>query len=348
MDMLQTQQTNGWGVAPIVVAVSDPLLHPEAIHIAAACGRPILEAKDAAQLAQLAAKAFALLVDVAFTPSTPTPHTFLITASPEAAGREAFVLPAQSADLLRALGGLAMRGEPVVTDAGVTIAVVGAAGGVGVSTLAASISRRAHATRLASSGATLIDANRISGGVDLLLGIEAVPGARWGEIELGEGVVSRGDVRRALPTTNDDIAVLTFSRSTVLDPVTVGPREVDAVVAAVSSAGVTVIDAAPGMLPARCDLVCIVVPPQLRAAAGAARIATECAAAGLAHALVVRDCQWESLGAEELERAVGARTVTRLRTRSGLTRAVERQGLPERLPRELASAADAVLAEVVR
>lgn len=345
--MLQTQQTNGWGAAPIVVAVSDPLLHPEAVHIAAACGRPIVEAKDATQLPQLQAKAFALLVDVSLHPPTLTPHTFLITSSPEEATQDAFVLPAQSADLLRALGGLAMRGDSVTTDAGITIAVVGAAGGVGVSTLAASISRRVHATHLASSGATLIDANRISGGLDLLLGIEAVPGARWGEIELGEGVVSRGDVRRALPTTNDDIAVLTFSRSTVPDPVTVGVRELDAVVRAVDSAGVTVIDAAPGMLPARCDLVCIVVQAQLRAAAGAARVVAECATAGLAHALVVRDCPWESLSTEELERAVGARTITRLRTRSGLTRSVERQGLPERLPRELANAADAVLAEVV-
>lgn len=351
--MPQMQLTNGQRgrVAPIVVAVDDPVLHPEALHIAAACGRPVLCAADSAELARARPGAFAVLVDAPFA-TAPSPNTFLLapdTAFDTAPGEpgapggpEAYALPAQSADLLRALGALGRQPAGVQPDTGRVVALVGAAGGVGVSTLGASISKRAGGHE-----PTLVDAHRCSGGLDLLLGIENEPGARWGEIELGDGVVARADVRRALPATADGIAVLTYPRTTVADPYRVGARDVEAVVGTVGSAGLTVLDAPVELVPRRCDLACVVLTPQLRPAAAAARIVAELAAAGVPHALVVRDEGWQALETGELERITGSRVLTRVGSARGLTRSVERGGLPRHLPRQLARPSDAILAEVM-
>lgn len=349
--MPQMQRTNSQRgrVAPIVVAVDDPSLHPEALHVAAACGRPVVSAADSTELERARPGAFALLVDAPFA-TTPSPNTFLLAADTGPGigpgsgpgGPEPYVLPAQSADLLRALGALGRQPAGVQTDAGRVVALVGAAGGVGVSTLGASISKRAGGHE-----PTLVDAHRCSGGLDLLLGIENEPGARWGEIELGEGVVARADVRRALPATADGIAVLTHPRTTVADPYRVGARDVEAVVGTVAVAGLTVLDAPAELVPRRCDLACVVLTPQLRPAAAAARIVAELAAVGVPHALVVRDSGWEALEAGELERITGSRVLTRVGTARGLTRTVERGGLPRHLPRQLARPSDAILAEVM-
>lgn len=325
--------------APIVVAVADPLLKPEALHLAAACGRPVVEAADAAQVERLQGRAFAVLADATLAPPSPHPATFVIAGATEDAPDGSFILPVQAAEVLKGLGALAARGVTAGAAGGVVIGVVGAAGGVGASTLAASISKRA-----AKRGATLIDAHADSGGLDLLLGIEEQPGARWGEIEVGEGAVSRADVRRALPATQEQCAVLTFGRSAVVDPYRVGREEVEAVVAALGAEGVTVVDTPVELLPSRCDLAVIVAPAQLRAAAAAARIGAHCSAVSVPFALVVRDCSWASLSPDELERIVGAPVIARLGNVSRLTSVVERGGLPTALPRTLLRAADAVLA----
>lgn len=344
--MPQMQSTNSprERVAPIVVAVDDPTLNPEALHIAAACGRPVISVTDAGELARVRPRAFALLVDAAFYTS-PAPNTFLLATEPlpaAQAGTACFALPAQSADLLRALGALTRTPAGGQRETGRVLALVGAAGGVGVSTLGASISRRASANE-----PTLIDAHRCSGGLDLLLGIEDVPGARWGEIEVGEGRVARADVRRALPATPDGIAVLTYPRTSIADSLRVSAHELEAVVGTVGAAGLTVLDAPAELVPQRCDLACVVLPAQLRPAAAAARIVADLNAAGVPHALVVREDAWQALSPEELERITGSSILTRVGGVRGLTRGVERGGLPQRIPRQLRRASDAILAEVL-
>lgn len=323
---------------PIAVAVHNPLLHPEALHIAAATGRPVVEVPDPAQLHRI--QAFALLIDATLAPKHPPPTApaFLISAEPDPAHPEAFTLPAQAADLLKALGALNLRRAPAAAP-GRVVAVLGAAGGVGASTFAASLSCKAP-------DATLIDAHPRSGGLDLLLGIEEQPGARWGEIELGEGVIAREAVRRALPTTAGGVAVLTYTRATVADGLDIGAAEVETAVDALAAGGCTVLDVPVRAVPARCDLALVVVPPQLRAAASAARVVAELNARGVDHALVLRRSGWESLAADEVSRIAESRVVAHLPTCRGLTRQVERAGLPARLPRGLAAAADAALAEL--
>ncbi len=79
------------------------------------------------------------------------------------------------------------------------IGVVGGHGGVGASNFAAVLAEVA--------GATLIDLDSLGGGIDVLLGIEDAPGARWSALTLGGGALDSNALLAALPRWND-IAVL--------------------------------------------------------------------------------------------------------------------------------------------
>ena len=72
------------------------------------------------------------------------------------------------------------------------VAVVGGNGGVGSSTFSAAL---AHA----AGSALLVDLDPVGGGIDVLLGIEAVSGARWSEVRVGGGRLDPADLRRGLP-----------------------------------------------------------------------------------------------------------------------------------------------------
>ena len=335
---------NHANTGPVVVAVADPALHAEAVHIAAATGHQVIDAVDDAQLTRHAAKALAVLVDdlraAALGPSTRAPNVFTVVADTASAAlrEDYYALPAQAVDVLRGIGALSLASPANAADASV-IAVLGACGGAGASVLAASVCR-------AAGDATLVDTHRCSGGLDLLLGLEHTPGARWGEIDFGaEGAVSRAQLRAALPATDDGVALLTFPRTQVADPFRLGAEDVNAVVAAASSAGVTVVDAPLALLPDRCDLAVIVLRPELRAAAAAARVVAECNAAGVANALVLRQGAWASLGQEEVEHTAKASVIAQVAGVRGLTKQLDQSGLPERLPRPLARAAETVLRE---
>lgn len=336
------KQTNS---GTIVVAVADPTLHAEAIHIAAATGRQVIDAADDTQLTRYASKALAVLIDDLRAPTlgpiARAPNVFAVAAdtTPAALRDDVYALPAQAADVLRGIGALSLA-PPSGAEDGKVIAVLGACGGAGASVLAASVCR-------AAEDATLVDAQRYSGGLDLLLGLEHTPGARWGEVDFGAGgAVSRAELRGALPTTDDGIALLTFPRTSVADPFRLGAGEVSAVAAASSSAGVTVVDAPLELLPDRCDLAVIVLRPELRAAAAAARMVAECKAAGVASVLVLRQGAWASLEPGQVEDTAKATVVGQLQDVRGLTKQLDQSGLPVKLPRTIARAAEAVLREV--
>ncbi|WJY96607.1 septum site-determining protein Ssd [Corynebacterium fournieri] len=328
---------------PIVVAVGEPALHSEAIHIAAATGRSVIDAADDAQLTRHAAKAHAVLIDDLRAPAlgtTRVPNVFTVAADTAtgALREDVFALPAQAADLLRGIGALTLAGAPGAVD-GRVIAVLGACGGAGASLLAGAVCRTA-------GEATLVDAHRYSGGLDLLLGVEDVPGARWGEIDFSSsGTVSRAELRGALPATDDGIALLTFPRTKVADPYQLSLDELNAVVSAAGTEGLTVVDAPLALLPDRCDLAVIVLRPELRAAAAAARMVAECNAAGVATALVLRRGAWASLEPGQVEETAKSAVVAQVQEVRGLTKQVDQSGLPVRLPRTLTRAAEAVLGE---
>lgn len=364
--------------APILIAVGDALLHPEATHLAAATGRPIIDSQGPDDFVRHYSRAFAVFIDTARASDLdPLPRrdgVFLVCSeSSEVPGEvdgvtDAFILPAQAAELLKALGRLALAGPrerhtpsaqaaesggrprgsragdggSAIGSVGTVLSFVGAAGGAGTSTLAASVAR------VASPDAypVVVDAHRYSGGLDLLLGVEEVVGARWGDIDIGEGSVDRAQLRQALPRTTDGIAVLTGARTTVAAAAGQPgglPADVDRVTTVLGADGLTVVDAPPDALPNRCDHAFIVVPAEVRAAASAALISAESRATNTPVSLIVRRRGWSGMSTAEVERVAGAEVVAEVKHLSRLVRETEVAGLPIRLPRSLAAAAEAVL-----
>ena len=345
---------------PILIAIDDASVHTEAVHLAAATGRPIIDASASpAVLQRHCATAYALLIDgsVAEKETTrvePRPGIFLVGSNPASldaacaqwpVAQGSFVLPAEAANLLRALGSLSTHSTSA-SPQGKVVAVVGAAGGVGASTLAASISRAAARATQTDAAPTLVDAHRYSGGLDLLVGIEEQIGARWGEIAIGDGAIERADLRRALPATRDGIAVMTCSRTTVNDPFHLDRETLERTVTALGAAGLTVLDCPAQLVPAQCELAVLVTPGEVRAAAAAARIAAELAASSVNCGIVLRSRLWAGLAPAEVERVTRVGIIAEVPDIPGLTRKIETVGLPTRLPRALERAAQQVLAEV--
>lgn len=96
-----------------------------------------------------------------------------------------------------------------------TVAVVGACGGLGTSSLAAALALAAAR----STTALLVDGDPLGGGLDLLLGLEGEPGLRWGDVSGARGSVRPAVLAQHLPRLGR-AAVLSCSRGApaVLDP----------------------------------------------------------------------------------------------------------------------------------
>ena len=364
--------------APVVVAVGDALLHPEAMHLAAVTGRPVIDVREPAETARHIARAFAVLIDdtflAALTPpgeaaAAAHPGMFRIGANTGMEGveqliaesafvRESFMLPAEAASLLKALGELALRtprsaGSSTVAGAGVVLTFIGAAGGAGTSTLAAAVARTLAGKVASGSGdgldPVLVDGQRYSGGLDLLLGVEDSVGARWDDIQIGDGNVERGTFVRALPRTTDGIAVLTHSRSILPAQIEDASDEVAALeraVAVLGTGGVTVVDTSPGGQMMRSDHTFIVTPAEVRAAASAALIAAQCRANSVPASVVLRHRAWSGISADDMAHVTKAEVIAEIPTLRSLTKDTELSGLPGRLPKGLAAAAEAIIGAV--
>ena len=145
--------------------------------------------------------------------------------------------------------GIAANGEP-----GFVLGVVGGSGGAGSSTFAAVLARCAPS-------AMLIDLDLVGGGLDVLLGIEATPGARWSGVRLDGGRLDPEILERGLPRWCG-VPVLAVD-SGVLPPI-------GAVLAAARERGPVVLDLARQPDPVRddavaaCDLVVVVARAEVR------------------------------------------------------------------------------------
>lgn len=364
--------------APVVVAVGDALLHPEAMHLAAVTGRPVIDVREPAETARHIARAFAVLIDdtflAALTPpgeaaAAAHPGMFRIGANTGVEGveqliaesafvRESFMLPAEAASLLKALGELALRtprsaGSSTVAGAGVVLTFIGAAGGAGTSTLAAAVARTLAGKVASGSGdgldPVLVDGQRYSGGLDLLLGVEDSVGARWDDIQIGDGNVERRTFVRALPRTTDGIAVLTHSRSILpaqIEDVSDEDAALERAVAVLGTGGVTVVDTSPGGQMMRSDHTFIVTPAEVRAAASAALIAAQCWANSVPASVVLRHRAWSGISADDMAHVTKAEVIAEIPTLRSLTKDTELSGLPGRLPKGLAAAAEAIIGAV--
>src|SRR5690348_12501270 len=113
-------------------------------------------------------------------------------------------LPHGTEMLLGRFTAAAELAEQLATRAGQVVAVLGGRGGAGASVLAAGL-----AVTAAGSGlrALLVDADPLGGGVDLVLGWEALDGLRWPALSHGSSGVSPPALVDALPNRGE-LAVL--------------------------------------------------------------------------------------------------------------------------------------------
>lgn len=77
--------------------------------------------------------------------------------------------------------------------------MVGARGGAGASTFAALVARCASAGR----PTTLVDLGLLGGGVEVVLGLEDAPGARWADLAAVQGDLAPADLDGVLPRWGD-------------------------------------------------------------------------------------------------------------------------------------------------
>lgn len=158
---------------------------------------------------------------------------------------------------------------------GVVVGVVGGRGGAGASTLAAALAV------VAMSGATqtmLLDADPFGGGVDLMFGGEHAAGLRWPQLANSRGRLAGHELLQAVPCLGE-LAVLSWDRG---DPLEVRPSAMSSVLAAARAVcGLVVVDLprrlddASQVAVADADVVLLVVPAEIRAAAAAARVAAQ-------------------------------------------------------------------------
>ncbi|KQB87229.1 septum site-determining protein Ssd [Corynebacterium lowii] len=342
----------------ILLIVIQPSLHSEAAHIAAASGMKVVDSTDSAEIARYYPRATAVIVDyegrflLPPPPPRAAPAIYLVGGDPgplphhvvvECRAERGFVIPAQAADLLRVLGKTARVSITPSDTPSRVLGIIGAVGGAGTSTLAVAAARK-----LAEKQPTiLIDAVPQSGGLDLLLGCEETPGARWPDVRLAEGNTAPEDVLAALPG-RDRVSVLSASRSAIDDGYELTAQELSGAVDTLRRGDTPVVLDLPSFGPLfeagvqACDEVILLCPTEVRAGARAASIAAHVRARGVAAAVVLRHRGWSGLDLEDIQQLTRLSVIAELSTISGLAKATELGGVPPRLPRTLRAAAEAV------
>jgi secretion/DNA translocation related CpaE-like protein len=285
---------SGWRTAPVLVIGADA---------AAACVR-----------AQLPRRAGVLV-------ACRGPADLPVWARAVRLGAEQVVeLPAGERVLVEALSGVPeLAGPP-----GPVVSVLAGRGGAGASVLAAAL-----AVTAARSGRAplLVDADPMGGGLDVLLGAEAVAGLRWPDLAGTAGRLSATALRGALPVVAG-VPVLSAGRDgpvelpalavrAVLDA---GRRCADPVIVDISRAVGAAAEAALGESAG----AILVVPGELRAVAAASRVAGWARQHGPDLQIVVRMARPGGLAATDVGAALDLPVAGELAPESGLAAALER------------------------
>jgi secretion/DNA translocation related CpaE-like protein len=159
--------------------------------------------------------------DEVYLVGTASTHEALCRASMPLRG-VVVTLPDGARSLAQILSGAASE-----RTSGQVVAVAGGAGGLGASTLAAGLALAARRR----GPAALVDVDHGGGGIDLLLGAEAVPGWRWDTLRSAAGQVA--DLDGHLPLV-DGVAIVSMSRT---DRRAVPAEAIGAVVDGLAGAG---------------------------------------------------------------------------------------------------------------
>jgi secretion/DNA translocation related CpaE-like protein len=213
---------------------------------------------------------------------------------------------------------------------GHVVAILGGRGGAGASVFAAGL-----AVTAARAGwrTLLVDADPLGGGVDLVLGWEALDGLRWPALSETSGRVSPPSLVEVLPKRGE-LVVLSWDRGEVIAV----PAEAMATALDAGRRGrdLVVVD-----LPRRLDdaSLCalgaadrgyLVVPAELRACAAAARVAAVAGPHCPSLSAVVRGPAPGGLRAKEVAQALGLPLAGALRPEPRLANSLERGEPPAR------------------
>ncbi|QXT62457.1 septum site-determining protein Ssd [Tessaracoccus palaemonis] len=197
-------------------------------------------------------------------------------------------------DATGALAGQLRRIAPGVADRGQIIAVLGASGGVGTSTLCVALAL--HAASLGRRSA-VVDLAQGGGGLDLLLGAETEPGLRWGDLARARGEV--GQLAASLPSVRG-AAVVAQSR----DALAPDDEAVHTVLGALAAElDVIFVDAGRHPPPIAPDRLLLVVAADVRGVASARMLADQ-------HSLsltgmVLRAARHRAIPAQVVSRSLG-------------------------------------------
>lgn len=254
----------------------------------------------------------------------------------EIGAQDVAVLPAAETWLVEALAAAADPGG----ERAVTVCVTGGRGGAGASTLSAALGLAGmrHGLRV-----LLVDADPLGGGLDLALGREQIPGARWPELVELRGQLSSTALRESLPSLGGtvpggELAVLSAHRRddagsipaaairTVLDA---GGRGFDLVVVDLPRSLGPV--AAEALLMA--DVTFLVVPAEVRSAVAADRVAAAVHRHMSDVRVVVRGPAPGGLTAAAIAQALGLPLAGTVRSDQRLAVALEHGDLLTALPR---------------
>lgn len=246
-------------------------------------------------------------------------------------------LPEQDVELVEAFT-TASQGSGSGAHRGAVVATVGGCGGAGASLFAAALAQ-------AAPPSLLVDVDPWGGGLDLAMGTEDVPGLRWQDLTLRDGRLGFDALRAALPARRG-VTVLSGGRHGS----EIGAGPLGAVIDAGRVAGVTVVcDVPRRVTPAvevaleSADLVVMVVPADVRAAAAAGALTGWLRTVNPNVGLVVRGPSPGGLRAADIAATVGSPLVAAMRPQPGLADALERGGLRVRARSPLARAAADVL-----
>lgn len=329
----------------VLIAITDPTLHSEASHVAAATGREVISTEDPREISRFAQKAAAVLVDATtaqHVASLRTQNAVLLCAEPgpvnwqlamEIHAQAAMLLPAQAPELLALIG----RNDEPPPGEHTAILVCGAAGGAGSTTLASSLAAT-------MANAVLIDGDPYSGGCDLALGIEQQPGLRWNDLGDDVAEVSGEELARALPQWAGGIPVLTGVRG---GECSLHADKLQATTRALLGAMDVILDVRLGSELAQAalevaDVAVVIIPAEVRAAAAAAQVQRALQQRHMAAVGVLRHRAWSGLDRDEAEDISGMRIVAELPNISRLSKLMELEGLQE-VPKSLQRTATTIL-----
>lgn len=228
---------------------------------------------------------------------------------------------------------------------GSVVAVLGGCGGAGASTMASAVALFS-ATGPRPASTLLLDADAWGSGLDVVLGLEDVPGLRWSGLSIEGGRISSDALRDALPACGAQLRVLACTRAGS-GPTAAATR---AVIDAGRHAGDLVVCDAPRhpnpvteVVLELADMVVLVVPATVRACIAAGKVAEWISDRNPNLGLVVRGPAPGGLRGADVAEVLGLPLIASMRADRTLTGMLEHGGLRPGRRSALSAAAGAVL-----